>query len=106
MQMKKRRIQKSAKQQKIALERINILYAEAKSIFGDDPNLSNRYAQLARKIAMKYKVSMPSRFKKTFCKRCRSYLMPGKNLRIRAQRGHMVYHCLNCRHIQRLRYKK
>lgn len=104
--MKKNHILKPVKQQKIALERINILFREAKSMFNEDAKLSDKYVRLARKIAMKYKVKIPSKFRRNFCKRCHSYLMPGKNLRIRAQRGHMVYYCLNCRHIARFVYSK
>ena len=104
--MKHRHLLKSVKQQKIALERVNILFREAKSMFKEDPKLSDKYAKLARKIAMKYKVKIPSEHKRSFCKNCHSYLMPGKNVRIRLQRGHMVYYCLNCRHIARFVYSK
>ena len=104
--MKRKHLLKPVKQQKIALERINILFMEAKSMFKEDPELSDKYAKLARKIAMKYKVKIPSKHRRNFCKHCHSYLMPGKNLRVRVQRGHMVYYCLNCKHISRFVYNK
>ena len=52
--------QKPVKFQKIALERINKLFEQAKENFSLDPNLSNRYVNLARKIAMRYKVKIES----------------------------------------------
>ena len=104
--MKRKHLLKPVKQQKIALERINILFREAKSMFREDPRLSDKYARLARKIAMKYKVKIPARYRRNFCKHCLAYLMPGKNLRVRVQRGHMVYYCLNCKHISRFVYNK
>ncbi|MBI2134733.1 ribonuclease P [Candidatus Woesearchaeota archaeon] len=104
--MKHKHLKKPVKQQNIALERVNILFKEAKSMFKEDSKLSDKYVKLARKIAMKYKVKIPPNYKRSFCGHCRSYLMPGKNVRIRAQRGHIVYYCLNCRHIMRFRYKK
>ena len=104
--MKRKHIQKPVKQQKIALERINILFNEAKNMFNEEPKLSDRYVQLARRIAMKYKVKIPHKFKRRFCKHCHSYLVPGKNLRVRTHKGHMVYYCLNCKHFMRFGYKK
>jgi len=39
-----------SKQKKIAKERINILFEQAKKIFKKYPNLANRYVTLARKF--------------------------------------------------------
>ena len=55
--------------QKIALEGVTILFSEAGKIFSQEPELSDRYVRLARKIAMKYKVKMPSKLKRRFCKK-------------------------------------
>ena len=104
--MKRKHIKKPVKQQKIALERINILFKEAKSMFKEEPKLADKYIKLARKISMKYKVKIPSKFKRRFCKHCHKYLVPGKNVRIRTHKGHMVYYCLNCKYIMRFVYKK
>jgi len=104
--MKRKHYKKPEKQRKIALERINILFKEAKNMIEEDPKLSDRYVQLARRIAMKYKVKIPSNFKRRFCKNCHKYLVAGKNLRVRTHKGHMVYFCLNCRHYMRFVYRK
>ena len=50
----------SKKQQKqIAQERIKTLFQEAEKAFSKNPQLSQRYVHLARKIAMKVKTSIP-----------------------------------------------
>ena len=103
--MKKKYIDKPKKHKKIALERINTLFKEAKSMFNEDPKLSNRYVQLARRISMKYKVKIPAQFKRRICKNCYCYLVPGKNCRVRTHKGHIVYYCLNCKGFMRIGYK-
>ena len=61
---------KPAKQRKLALERIEELFKQADKAFKKNPELSDRYVHLARKIAMKYKVKIRSPLKKRFCKHC------------------------------------
>ena len=103
--MRRKRIVKPQKQRKIALERIEVLFKEAKNMFKEDSKLSDRYVQLARKIAMKYKVKIPSKFKRRICKNCHKYLVPGKNCRVRTHKGHIVYYCLKCKNFMRIGYK-
>lgn len=103
--MKRKTIKKPIRQRKIALERIEVLFKEAKAMFKDDSKLSDRYVQLARKIAMKYKVKIPSEFKRRICKNCHKYLVPGKNCRVRTRKGHIVYYCLKCKNFMRIGYK-
>ena len=102
----KRPHKKSAIQQKIARERIQILFKEARIMFPKQPKYAHRYAQLARKIALKYKVKLPPDLKKKICKKCYHFLVQGKNVRVRTQEGHLVYTCLDCKNIMRFSYKK
>lgn len=104
--MKRKYKSKPGKQKKIASERIIILFDQAKKAFKKDLKLSNRYVLLARKIAMKYKVRIPSALKKQFCKHCHSYLVPSVNVRVRTKEGKVVYYCLNCKKYMRFPYKK
>jgi len=104
--MKRKHHKKPSSHIKIAEERINILFKEAKSMFKKDPKLSNRYVHLARKIAMKYKIKLPSELKKRFCKHCYSYLVPSKNCRVRLTKHKLVYYCLNCKKYMRFPYNK
>jgi len=98
--------QKSMKERKIALDRIETLFAEAEKEFNQHPELSNRYVELARKIAMKSKVRIRPELKKRFCKHCHSYLKPGVNCRVRLGGKHLVYYCQNCKKFMRFSYKK
>jgi len=102
--MKKNHVKKPAKQQNIAHQRIIVLFTQAKKMFKKYPALSKRYVILARKIGMKYKVSL-SQHKTKFCKHCNNFLYPGANCRVRARNKMMVYTCLVCKHIARFKYK-
>jgi len=90
---------------KIADERIKILFDEAKKIYKKNHFLSSRYVTLARKIAMKAQVSMPSYLKKKFCRKCSSYLVPGLNCRVRIRNKKLIYYCIDCKNIMRFPYK-
>ena len=87
--------------QRIARERIIILFNQAKAMFRNDPKLSDRYVHLARKIAMKYKVRIPMQLKRQFCKECHKYWVPGSNLRVRSHKGRTIYYCLSCKGFMR-----
>ncbi len=68
---------------KIALERMQILIDNAISNAKINPELSHRQALLARKISMKHKIRMPYALRIVFCKKCKSFIAPGINSRIR-----------------------
>ena len=84
-------------QKKIARERIDKLFDNAKNIFTKDPSLSNRYVQLARKLSQKYRVRIPSIYKRRFCKHCYSYLVTGINARTRISGKNIVTFCQKCK---------
>lgn len=92
--------------QKIASERITILFQEAQKAFPSHPDRSNRYVQLARKIGMKYRVSIPPQLKRKLCKHCHSYLRPGASARVRLDTKNRtkIITCLNCNKITRIPY--
>jgi ribonuclease P protein subunit RPR2 len=104
--MKRKYSRKPKKQEELVLERIKILFKEAKDRFKKDPKLANRYVKMARELAMKYKVRIPRELKRRFCKHCYSYLMPSVNVRIRTREGKVVYYCLNCKKYMRFPYLK
>ncbi|HEC77058.1 MAG TPA: ribonuclease P [Thermoplasmatales archaeon] len=82
---------------KIAIQRIHHLFKQAeKRAFENRFELANRYVWLARKIAMRYLVRMPREYKMRYCKHCLSYLLPGKNCRIRLKKSRIVTTCFNC----------
>ncbi|MBI2148245.1 ribonuclease P [Candidatus Woesearchaeota archaeon] len=80
------------KLKQIALERINILFQEAKS----NPSKANRYVEIARKIGMKVNIPIPKEYKRRYCKHCNNYFQSG-NYRVRTRNKMVVYYCLNCK---------
>ena len=90
----------------LALARIRTLFLEAHKAFKEDFKLADRYVLIARKLAMKHKVRMPSELKRRFCKHCYSYLMPGQNCRIRLQKSRVVYYCFKCKKYMRFGVEK
>lgn len=92
---------KPVKQQKIAKERIMLLFNLAKESFKEDSRLSDKHVKTARRIAMKYKIRLPSELKKKFCKHCHRYLVPGVNCRVRIHKHRVIYYCLSCKHFMR-----
>ena len=92
------------KQRKMALEQATELFRLAKEAFPKDRSLAKRYVSMARKLAMKVRLRMPPGLKRQFCSNCGAFLYPGKNLRVRTQRGKVVYYCLECKHFMRFPY--
>ena len=93
------------KNKRIAKERITKLFEEAEGAYKENHGLANRYVRLARKIQMKYKVRMPPELRRKFCKHCLHFLVPSKNCRIRLQKDHIVYYCLDCKKFTRFVHK-
>jgi ribonuclease P protein subunit RPR2 len=103
--MKQKHQAKPREQNELALERINILFAEAASCYSNDPALSNRYMDLAIKLATRYRVRLPKQLKQQFCKTCQTYLRPAVNCTIRLRSGKICYHCQNCGNVMRYPFK-
>ena len=92
-------------QKKLALDEITTILDKAKEVFDRKPDLAHKYAKKARRTALKYKLKLPLKLKRRICKNCHGYLVPGKNLRVRTHRGHVVYYCLECKKFMRIGYK-
>ncbi|MDH5417761.1 MAG: RNase P subunit [Nitrosopumilus sp.] len=71
---------------KIALERMQILIDNAVSNARTNPELSQQQALLARRISTRYKIRMSFNLRMVFCKKCKSFIAPGINSRIRLGR--------------------
>ncbi|MBI5398621.1 ribonuclease P [Candidatus Woesearchaeota archaeon] len=85
----------------LAMQHIENLFVLAANVADQDKTLATRYVAAARKIAMKFKLRMPSRLKRQFCNHCYEYFVPGKNLRIRLHKQRLIYYCLSCKHFWR-----
>ncbi len=71
----------------IAMERMQILLEYAQSNARDDYPLAQRQASIAKKISTKYRLQMPYELKICYCKKCKKFIAPGINSRIRLGRG-------------------
>jgi ribonuclease P protein subunit RPR2 len=88
---------------KIAPERIAILFEQAQRAFSAHPERSNRYVEIARRIAMRQRIRIDREFRRQYCHHCYSYLVPGKNMRVRVHRGYVVVTCHACNKKTRFR---
>jgi ribonuclease P protein subunit RPR2 len=82
---------------KIALERMQILIDNAISNARTNPELSQRHAQLARRISTKYNIRMPYVLRIVFCKKCKSFIAPGINSKIRLGRASVKSIRITCK---------
>lgn len=71
----------------MALDRMQILVDSAVRTARTDPRLAERYACLARRISTRYRIRMPYQLQIIFCKRCKSFIAPGVNSRLRLGRS-------------------
>jgi len=80
-----------------------VLFGQAEGFFAENPDWSNQCVALARKIATKQRIRMDREFRRRFCRKCGSFLVPGVNQRIRVQRGRVSATCLVCGTVARYR---
>ena len=78
------------------MERMQILIDNAISNARTDPELSQRQASIARRISSKYKIRMPYNLRIVFCKKCKSFIAPGLNSRIRLGRSSVKSIRISC----------
>jgi ribonuclease P protein subunit RPR2 len=93
----------------IARQRIQTLCHLANETCHENPNLAQRYVDLARKIAMAAKVRLPRAYRRQVCRHCKSFILPGVNCRVRTRQRrepHVVITCFNCGKQTRLPMKK
>lgn len=90
----------------MARQRIERLFHMAERVYEERPDLADRYVDIARRISMRHKVSMPSDLKRSICKQCYGYLVPGSNARVRVDGKNVVITCLRCGGIRRYPYKQ
>lgn len=93
----------------IAMQRIRKLFDLAKERIRDEPELAQRYALIARKIAMRAKLRLPTEYRRMVCRHCKSFIYPGVNCRIRVQQRrepHMAITCQVCGETTRIPLRK
>ena len=87
---------------KIANSRMLYLFQKAHEIFPENQILANRYTYLARRYAQRAKIKIPIEWKKRICHKCKMFLYPGINYRVRihSQKGkgsHISLTCFECK---------
>jgi len=88
-------------ERKIAKERIRILFEMMEKMKNEDYELARRYVELARRIAMKYRLKLPKRYRLLFCKKCLYPYKEGR-FRVRVRKSRVIITCLNCGYERRI----
>ena len=93
---------------RIAEERIQCLFHQAHGAAkAGDVERSKKYIRLAKAIGMKSQFPIPRTLKRKFCKKCFSFFIPSKTVRVRTQKNNYVtYACLICGNVQRYPFSK
>lgn len=101
MRGKRRNKKEKGNRKVIAVERIEILFAQAAWFGSKDLYHANRCIELARAIAMKERVRIPLPYRRFFCRSCYCYFIPSVTVQVRIHHGHIHYRCLTCGAVRR-----
>ncbi|MGB0653780.1 MAG: ribonuclease P protein component 4 [Thermoplasmatota archaeon] len=86
----------------IARGRIRSLLTSARDeAGGPDADLADRYAFLAHRIGLRYKVRLHHDERLQVCRSCQAYRVPGEGVRVRVHRGRIITTCLRCGDVRR-----
>lgn len=85
-------------------ERIVILIRNAFEKIDNDYALANSQAQIAKKIAKRLRLKLPYDIRQLYCKKCKQFIVPGFNCRVRIGRSKIKalrITCLLCNSVYR-----
>lgn len=93
-------------QKELASERVKRLFELAEESHLEKTGMADRYVQLARELAMHYKIGIPRQLRSRFCRKCGSYLSPGSTSTVRTRKSikAVVITCKKCGNITRFPY--
>lgn len=88
--------------------RITTLLGKAEEVYGRNPELSHRYAEMVRKLAMRYNIRLTKHQKMEICSHCGHFLAWGRNAitRTSSKREAVIITCKDCGKISRYPYKR
>ncbi|MEM3736699.1 MAG: ribonuclease P [Candidatus Bathyarchaeia archaeon] len=92
----------------LAEQTVEALFKLALEIYNQDPKLAQRYSEMARHVGMKCRVRIPRKWKLLICKKCKTFLLPNSNCRVRIQQRrepHLTITCLSCGNVKRMSLK-
>jgi ribonuclease P protein subunit RPR2 len=85
-------MKKNSKKQ-LALQSVsNLIYT---ALYTQDPFQDN-HINTAKRIITKYRLKIPFEYKILFCKKCKRFIVPGKNSRIRIGRSRVKALRITC----------
>lgn len=93
---------KRSQVREIAKERIDLLVANA--LHERDEHLAAKQAGRAKKIAMRFQIRLPYETRQLYCKKCKTFIVPGRHARVRVGRTRLRairITCLKCGHTYR-----
>ncbi|MFW6117643.1 MAG: ribonuclease P protein component 4 [Thermoproteota archaeon] len=97
------------KAKRIALNRVEKLFSLARELIHSNPELAQRYVDIARKLAMRVRLRLPREYRRQICRQCKRFILPGVNCRVRIRQNrepHVVITCLNCGNFMRFPSRK
>jgi ribonuclease P protein subunit RPR2 len=97
---------KKASKKQIAQERIERLFEMAEKEYAVNPERAHRYVELARNLAMHFRIKIPREYAGRYCKHCYAYLVPGVNSRVRTRDSTLTITCLACGHVYRMPFAR
>ncbi|QIO23435.1 ribonuclease P protein component 4 [Haloarcula sp. JP-L23] len=78
----------------IARERIDRLQSMARdAVCEGREDRAREYVRRARRIAERHRLRLPREFERSICRSCDTFLVPGRNARVRTRSGHVVVTC-------------
>src|SRR5712692_7669586 len=92
----------------VAGGRIERLFSLAEETVHTEPELAQRYVDLALKMGMRCRVRLTQPQRRVICHKCKTYLQPGVNARIRTRQNrepHVSISCLSCGAVMRIPLK-
>ena len=97
---------KTGAMRRIARERMEVLFSEAgrRARVGRQ-DLARRYCHMARRISMRYNVPLRPGLRRSYCRRCGEYLLPGRTSVVRLRRGRLNVRCTGCGRVMRFPLK-
>jgi ribonuclease P protein subunit RPR2 len=91
-------------QKDLAMQRIEILVHNALENVKSDAELAQKQAMLAKKISNKFRVRLPYEIRQLYCKKCKRFIVPSIDARVRIGRSNVKavrITCLKCGHVYR-----
>jgi ribonuclease P protein subunit RPR2 len=91
-------------QKDLAMQRIEILVQNALESVKSDAELAQKQAMLAKKISNKFRVRLPYEIRQLYCKKCKRFIVPSIDARVRIGRSSVKavrITCLRCGHVYR-----